>query len=133
MDKDRCYVRHEPGKVDPERRLMANRVNIAGIGWIVGFASSVDSAALPQAAKEFGVSEVTESLATGLFLIGFGCGTSQISYFDCWGHQAILSVLQTTRTWILYPEISTPVNLDELVSSQPVKVYLHLDGRKLHA
>ena len=80
MDKDRCYVRPEPGKkVDPVRRLMANRVDIAGIGWIVGFASSVDSAALPQAAKEFGVSEVTESLATGLFFIGFGCGTSRIS------------------------------------------------------
>ena len=49
-------------------------VNIAGIGWIVGFASSVDSAALTQASADFGVSEVTESLATGLFLIGFGAG-----------------------------------------------------------
>ncbi|MDI1490414.1 MAG: hypothetical protein OHK93_001617 [Ramalina farinacea] len=49
-------------------------VNIAFIGWIVGFASSVDSAALKQASAEFGVSEVTESLATGLFLIGFGVG-----------------------------------------------------------
>ena len=48
--------------------------NIAAIGWIVGFASSVDSAALEQATKDFGVSEVTESLATGLFLIGFGVG-----------------------------------------------------------
>jgi len=47
---------------------------VASIGWVVGFASSIDSAALPQAAAEFGVSEVTESLATGLFLIGFGCG-----------------------------------------------------------
>ena len=44
------------------------------IGWIVGFASSVDSAALEQASKDFGVSEVTESLATGIFLIGFGVG-----------------------------------------------------------
>lgn len=49
-------------------------VNIASIGWIVGFASSVDSAALTQASADFGVSEVTESLATGLFLIGFGVG-----------------------------------------------------------
>ncbi|KAI9817145.1 MAG: hypothetical protein M1827_001257 [Pycnora praestabilis] len=47
---------------------------IASIGFIVGFASSIDSAALKQATKDFGVSEVTESLATGLFLIGFGCG-----------------------------------------------------------
>lgn len=50
-------------------------VNIAFIGWIVGFASSVDSAALVQAAEDLGVSEVTESLATGLFLVGFGVGT----------------------------------------------------------
>ncbi|KAL9002273.1 MAG: hypothetical protein Q9188_004785 [Gyalolechia gomerana] len=49
-------------------------VNIALIGWIVGFASSVDSAALVQAAEDLGVSEVTESLATGLFLVGFGVG-----------------------------------------------------------
>ena len=44
------------------------------MGWVVGFASSIDSAVLEQAAKDFGVSEVTESLATGLFLIGFGVG-----------------------------------------------------------
>ena len=49
-------------------------INIAGIGWIVGIASSVDSAALVQASADFGVSEVVESLATGLFLIGFGVG-----------------------------------------------------------
>lgn len=49
-------------------------INIAFIGWVVGFASSVDSAALVQAAKDLGVSEVTESMATGLFLIGFGVG-----------------------------------------------------------
>ena len=50
-------------------------VNIAFIGGIVGFASSVDSAALVQASEDFGVSEVAESLATGLFLVGFGTGT----------------------------------------------------------
>lgn len=53
---------------------LAATLNIAFIGWIVGFASSVDSAALMQAADDFGVSEVTESLATGIFLIGFGVG-----------------------------------------------------------
>ncbi|MCJ1479220.1 hypothetical protein MMC13_007905 [Lambiella insularis] len=56
------------------RWAATNSVTIASIGWIVGFASSIDSAALPQAAAEFGVSEVTESLATSVFLIGFGCG-----------------------------------------------------------
>jgi len=54
--------------------LTKDRINVAMIGWIVGFASSVDSAALEQAAKEFGVGKVTESLATGIFLIGFGVG-----------------------------------------------------------
>lgn len=47
---------------------------IAWIGFIVGFASSIDSAALAQASAEFGVSEVVEVLATGLFLVGFGFG-----------------------------------------------------------
>lgn len=54
-------------------RLLATAL-VAAIGFIVGFASSVDSAAAAQAAAEFGLSEVTESLATGLFLIGFGFG-----------------------------------------------------------
>ncbi|PQE03207.1 putative benomyl methotrexate resistance protein [Rutstroemia sp. NJR-2017a BBW] len=49
-------------------------IMIASIGFIVGFASSIDSAALTQASEEFGVSEVAESLATGLFLVGFGFG-----------------------------------------------------------
>lgn len=48
---------------------------IACIGCVVGFASSIDSSALPEAAEEFGVSEVVESMATGLFLIGFGFGS----------------------------------------------------------
>lgn len=51
-----------------------NSITVASVGWIVGFASNIDSAALPQAAAEYGVSKVTESLGTGLFLIGFGCG-----------------------------------------------------------
>jgi hypothetical protein len=40
-------------------------IMIAAIGFIVGFASSIDSSALAHAAPEFGVSEVVESLATG--------------------------------------------------------------------
>jgi hypothetical protein len=47
---------------------------IAMIGCVVGFASAIDSAAIPQAAEEFGVSEIVETLATGLFLVGFGAG-----------------------------------------------------------
>ncbi|MCJ1241704.1 hypothetical protein MMC14_009710 [Varicellaria rhodocarpa] len=68
----------EKDQLDPHNwsflvRISAT-INIAFIGWIVGFASSIDSAALKQASADFGVSDVTESLATGLFLIGFGCG-----------------------------------------------------------
>lgn len=47
---------------------------VASVGLIVGFASSVDSAVIQQARMEFGVGEVTESLATGIYLIGFGFG-----------------------------------------------------------
>jgi hypothetical protein len=37
------------------------------IGIVVGWASAIDSAVIPQAAQAFGVGEVTESLATGTF------------------------------------------------------------------
>jgi len=48
---------------------------IASVGFVVGFASAIDSAALPQAAADFGVSPVVESMATALYLIGFGVGS----------------------------------------------------------
>jgi MFS family permease len=47
---------------------------ISLIGFIVCFGSSIDSALLTQASHRLGVSKVTESLATGLYLIGFGFG-----------------------------------------------------------
>ncbi|KAH0281383.1 MFS general substrate transporter, partial [Aureobasidium melanogenum] len=47
---------------------------VAGIGFVVGVASSIDSLAIQPASQEFGISEVAESLATGLYLIGFGVG-----------------------------------------------------------
>jgi hypothetical protein len=55
-------------------RRIGCTVPLALIGAVVGFASAVDSPAIPQAAKDFGVSEVVESLATGTFLLGFGAG-----------------------------------------------------------
>lgn len=48
--------------------------NVALVGFMVGIASSIDSSALKQAAAEFHVSEVVESMAIGLFLVGFGFG-----------------------------------------------------------
>ena len=53
-------------------KRMCITILVAFIGLIVGFASSVDSAVITQARMEFGVSEVTESLATGIYLVGFG-------------------------------------------------------------
>jgi hypothetical protein len=47
------------------RRIVLT-VNIGLITSVVGLASAIDSAALPQAAAAFGVSNVAESLATGL-------------------------------------------------------------------
>lgn len=69
------------GDEDPEnphnwsymKRITATSL-IAAIAFIVGFASSIDSSALMPASMEFGVAPVVESMATGLFLIGFGVG-----------------------------------------------------------
>jgi len=55
--------------LDPHNWSFKKRVLVTAlvgcVGFIVGFASAVDSVALPEASKEFGVSDVTESLATG--------------------------------------------------------------------
>lgn len=47
------------------RRIFATML-VAAIGAIVGLASAIDASALKYAAEEFGVSEVAESLATGM-------------------------------------------------------------------
>lgn len=49
-------------------------VMVALIGAVVGIASSIDSSALMPASQEFHVAPVVESMATGLYLVGFGCG-----------------------------------------------------------
>lgn len=55
-------------------RLTTTLVLVA-ISFVVTASSSIDSAVAPQAAADFGVSDVVESLAgTGIFLIGFGFG-----------------------------------------------------------
>ncbi|KAF4633150.1 hypothetical protein G7Y89_g4972 [Cudoniella acicularis] len=45
------------------------------VGAIVSWAGSITSAAAKAASEEFGVSETVESLATGLYFIGFGLGS----------------------------------------------------------
>jgi MFS family permease len=44
-------------------------------GLVGGWASANDSTIIPQARKTFGVSTMTESLSTGLYLIAFGLGS----------------------------------------------------------
>ena len=80
-DRGKVFVVGFAGESDPLNphnwsftKRMSTTILVASIGLIVGFASSVDSAALQQARKDFGVSEVTESLATGIYLVGFGFG-----------------------------------------------------------
>ena len=80
-DRGKVFIVDYQGDNDPLNphnwsitKRMSVTALVALIGLIVGVASSIDSAALDQAAKEFKVSEVTESLATALYLIGFGAG-----------------------------------------------------------
>jgi hypothetical protein len=53
-----------------QTKRFAVTFSVASIGCVVGLASSIDSSAVKEAAAEFHVSEVVESMATGLFLIG---------------------------------------------------------------
>jgi hypothetical protein len=61
--------------LNPHRWSLWTRIRvtvlITCIEFAVGFASSIDLAALKQASAEFGVSEVVASLATSIFLVGF--------------------------------------------------------------
>ncbi|KAH8650988.1 major facilitator superfamily transporter [Xylariales sp. PMI_506] len=50
-------------------------LQIALIAAGVGVASGIDATVLPQAAADLGVSEVAESLCTGLYLVGMGVGS----------------------------------------------------------
>lgn len=64
--------------MDPRNWTQALRlratINIGLISFVVSFASSIDSAVVQRASADFKVSQVTESLATGLFLMGLGAG-----------------------------------------------------------
>ncbi|KAJ4336123.1 hypothetical protein N0V95_008702 [Ascochyta clinopodiicola] len=80
-DAGKVFVVAFEGENDPSKpqnwsytkRICATAM-IALIGFVVGVASSIDSPATSRAAQEFGVSDVVEVLATGLYLIGFGVG-----------------------------------------------------------
>ncbi|KAI9656528.1 MAG: hypothetical protein M1821_004735 [Bathelium mastoideum] len=63
----------EADPLNPQNWSLARKFSItmmvAGIAFVVGIASSIDASAIPQAAEEFGVSQVVEAIATG-----FGTG-----------------------------------------------------------
>ncbi|KAI0424402.1 major facilitator superfamily domain-containing protein [Xylaria sp. FL1042] len=68
----------EDDEFNPKKWATTTRLASTFLVCIVAFfttsASSIDSAVISRAAAEFGVSPVVESLATGLFLVGFGTG-----------------------------------------------------------
>ncbi|KAI0475626.1 major facilitator superfamily transporter [Xylariaceae sp. FL0804] len=56
-------------------RKVGCTLQISLIAACVGTASGIDATVLPQAARALGVSEVAESLDTGMYLIGMGIGS----------------------------------------------------------
>ncbi|KAI9743525.1 MAG: hypothetical protein M1818_002839 [Claussenomyces sp. TS43310] len=66
---------------------------VAAIAFVVGAASSIDTAIMPQASAEFGVSLVVESLATGMYLVGFASGAIFAGPFsETFGRNVVYSV-----------------------------------------
>jgi MFS family permease len=58
----------------PQSKKLSSLFIISAIAFLVGFGSSIDASVIPQASKHFHVSNVAESLATGIYLIGFRVG-----------------------------------------------------------
>ncbi|KAK8218026.1 major facilitator superfamily transporter [Phyllosticta capitalensis] len=78
-------------------------LQISAIAFAVTAASAIDSTILPQAAEEFGVSEVVESLATGIYLVGFGLGSLIAGPFsETFGRNAVyMGSLFIFMIWIM--------------------------------
>ncbi|PYI09373.1 MFS general substrate transporter [Aspergillus sclerotiicarbonarius CBS 121057] len=62
-----------PQQWSTTRRVFATMC-VCLIALVTTMASAIDSAVLSEASRYFGVAQVAESLATGLYLIGFGVG-----------------------------------------------------------
>lgn len=78
----------------PLRKRIFATANVGIIALVVGTAASIDSAAIPQAAAAFGVSEVVEALATGLVcLVRSNHSTSS----------ALTRCLVSLRLWVRSP------------------------------
>lgn len=63
--------------MDPHNWTLPAKViataHIGAITLVAGIATAIDATISSKASSEFGVSETVETLATGLFIIGFGC------------------------------------------------------------
>ncbi|CAI6093591.1 unnamed protein product [Clonostachys chloroleuca] len=84
------------------KRALAT-AQISLIGFAVGATSGIDATVIPQAAKEFGVSQIVESVAIGVYLIGIGIGSLVAGPFsETFGRNAVYVVSMIVfMCWIL--------------------------------
>ncbi|KAJ3456582.1 hypothetical protein MRS44_016605 [Fusarium solani] len=93
--------------LNPQNWSLGRRIGvtlqISVIALFVGAASGIDAAVLPQAAASLGVSEVAESLATGLYLVGMGLGSLVAGPFsETFGRNAVYTVsMAVFMIWIM--------------------------------
>ncbi|KAK2045660.1 major facilitator superfamily transporter [Colletotrichum somersetense] len=93
--------------LDPHNWPTAKRIGvtlqISMIALFVGAASGVDATVVPQAARALGVSEVAESLATGLYLVGMGLGSLVAGPFsETFGRNAVYGgSMAVFMVWIM--------------------------------
>lgn len=87
----------------PLSRRISCTLQISLIAAAVGAASGIDATVLPQAAVSLGVSQVSESLATGLYLVGMGMGSLVAGPFsETFGRNAVyIGSLAVFMVWIL--------------------------------
>ncbi|KAK5169404.1 uncharacterized protein LTR77_005379 [Saxophila tyrrhenica] len=92
----------------PSWMKFGTNIMTASVACIAGFASSIDSPLISQAAAEFRVSEEAESLATVLFLVGFGVGAPFASPLsETFGRNPIyIGTLALFCCWILGSALS---------------------------
>ncbi|KAF3763974.1 hypothetical protein M406DRAFT_65239 [Cryphonectria parasitica EP155] len=87
----------------PLSRRISCTLQISLIAAGVGAASGIDATVLPQAAASLGVSEVAESLDTGMYLIGMGLGSLVAGPFsETFGRNAVyIGSMAVFMVWIM--------------------------------